>query len=41
MDHSYLKAKGMADSCCGEEWLGFEEDFVIKSLSKFATMRLI
>jgi hypothetical protein len=31
----------MADSCCGEEWLGFEEDFVIKSLYKFAMMRLI
>jgi hypothetical protein len=31
----------MADSCCGEEWLGFEEDFVIKSLHKYAMMRLI
>jgi hypothetical protein len=31
----------MADSCCGEEWLGFEEDFVIKSLYKYAMMRLI
>jgi hypothetical protein len=31
----------MDKACCGEEWLGFEEDFVIKLLSKFATMRLI
>ena len=30
----------MADSCCGEEWLGFEDDFVIKLLSKKTTMRL-
>jgi hypothetical protein len=31
----------MADAGCGEEWLGYEEDFVIKSLSKYAIMRLI
>ena len=31
----------MPDSCCGEEWLGYEEDFVIKSLYKYAIMRLI
>jgi hypothetical protein len=30
----------MAESLCGEEWLGFEDDFVIKLLSKKATMRL-
>jgi hypothetical protein len=30
----------MAETCCGEEWLGFEEDFVIKLLSKKAAMRL-
>jgi hypothetical protein len=30
----------MPDVCCGEEWLGFEDDFVIKLLSKKATMRL-
>jgi len=30
----------MAESLCGEEWLGFEEDFVIKLLSKYACMRL-
>jgi len=31
----------MAENACGVEWLGFEEDFVIKSLSKYACMRLI
>ena len=30
----------MPESICGEEWLGYEEDFVIKSLSKYAIMRL-
>jgi hypothetical protein len=37
---SYLRAKSMDDPCCGEEWLGYDEDFVIKSLSKYAIMRL-
>jgi hypothetical protein len=30
----------MDKACCGEEWLGYEEDFVIKLLSKKTTMRL-
>ena len=30
----------MDEACCGEEWLGYEEDFVIKSLHKYAIMRL-
>jgi hypothetical protein len=30
----------MDEACCGEEWLGYEEDFVTKLLSKKATMRL-
>ena len=31
----------MADSCCGEEWLGFEDDFVIKLLSKYVQIGLL
>ena len=30
----------MAEACCGMEWLGFEDDFITKSLSKYACMRL-
>jgi hypothetical protein len=41
MGHLYLKAKGMDKGFCGGEWLNMDEDFVIKSLSKYATMRLI
>jgi hypothetical protein len=37
---SSSRAKSMDDPCCGEEWLGYDEDFVIKSLSKYAIMRL-
>jgi hypothetical protein len=38
---SNLRARSMDKACCGEEWLGYEEDFVIKSLSKYACFRLI
>ena len=41
MDHLYLKENAMDEACCGEAWLGYDEDFVIKSLSKYALMRLI
>jgi hypothetical protein len=30
----------MPESCCGEEWLGYEDDFITKTLSKYAAMRL-
>jgi hypothetical protein len=31
----------MTEACCGEEWLGYEEDIITKSLYKYAIMRLI
>jgi len=40
MDHLYLKAKDMDEPGCGDTWLTDEDDFVIKSLSKKAIMRL-
>ena len=31
----------MDEAGCGDAWLNYDEDFVIKSLSKYAIMRLI
>jgi hypothetical protein len=31
----------MDEAGCGDAWLGDEDDFVIKSLSKYYAMRLI
>jgi hypothetical protein len=41
MDRLYLKANVMDEAGTGTAWIDFEEDFVIKTLYKYDSMRLI